>query len=126
MDSGRLTQVGYVSDGELRALYENAVCFVFPSLYEGFGLPPLEAMHCGCPVIVSRCASLPEICGDAALYCDPNDPADLAAQIRVLAQSPSLRTELREAGLARVQRFTWKQSANCLSELMQQHFGAAT
>ncbi len=65
---------GYVTDGELRALYENAACFVFPSFYEGFGLPPLEAMHCGCPVVASSRASLPEVCGQAALFCDPTDP----------------------------------------------------
>src|SRR5207253_1940106 len=72
-----LIMAGYVTDGELHALYENAACFIFPSFYEGFGLPPLEAMHCGCPVIVSDRASLPEVCGEAAVYCDPDDPADM-------------------------------------------------
>jgi glycosyltransferase involved in cell wall biosynthesis len=66
---------------------------VFPSFYEGFGLPPLEAMTCACPVIVSRCASMPEVCGDAALYCDPHDPATLAEQLRRLLGSEQLRAE---------------------------------
>jgi glycosyltransferase involved in cell wall biosynthesis len=86
--------VGYVNDGELRALYEGAACFVYPSLYEGFGLPALEAMACGCPVIVSAAASLPEVCGDAALYCDPLDPESIARQIRRLmsdARRPAWR-----------------------------------
>ncbi len=105
---GPLKYIGYVSDGELRALYERAACFVYPSLYEGFGLPPLEAMWCGCPVVVSRTTSLPEVCGDAALYCDPHDPADLASQIERLLRSESLRTELRARGLRRAAAFSWE------------------
>jgi glycosyltransferase involved in cell wall biosynthesis len=103
--------VGYVTDPELRALYENAACFVYPSLYEGFGLPPLEAMICGCPCVVARAASLPEVCGDAALYCDPRDPDDIAAQVRRLVDDPALRTELRERGLARGRGFSWARAA---------------
>jgi glycosyltransferase involved in cell wall biosynthesis len=121
----QLVNTGYVSDGELRALYENARCFVFPSLYEGFGLPPLEAMHCGCPVIVSRRASLPEVCGDGALYCDPADPRDIAEQIRRVVTSPALSAELREAGLARARTFSWHKAAACLDELLAHNFGRA-
>ncbi|MEO0855017.1 MAG: glycosyltransferase family 1 protein, partial [Cyanobacteria bacterium J06648_11] len=80
--SDRVKYVGYVSDAQLRALYENARGFIYPSFYEGFGLPPLEAMSCGCPVIVSQAASLPEVCGDAALYCDPHDPGDIADKMQ--------------------------------------------
>jgi glycosyltransferase involved in cell wall biosynthesis len=109
---------GYVTDGELRALYENATCFVFPSFYEGFGLPPLEAMHCGCPVIVSDRASLPEVCGEAAVYCDPDDPADMARQLRLVLTTASLRRDLREAGLARARTFSWQRSADQLNELL--------
>jgi glycosyltransferase involved in cell wall biosynthesis len=102
----------------LRALYENAACFIFPSFYEGFGLPPLEAMHCGCPVIVSDRASLPEVCGDAAVYCDPDDPADIARQLRLVLTSSELRRELREAGFARARSFGWQRSAEQLNELL--------
>ena len=74
-------QLGFVNDAELRTLYENAACFVFPSFYEGFGIPPLEALTLGTPVIVSRAASLPEIFGEWATYCDPHSPEDIAIQI---------------------------------------------
>lgn len=103
--------LGYVNDGELRALYENAICFIYPSLYEGFGLPPLEAMACGCPVIVSNVASLPEVCGDAALYCDPYSPKDIADKIKLLIANPSLQEELRQKGLERAKLFTWEKCA---------------
>jgi glycosyltransferase involved in cell wall biosynthesis len=106
--------VGYVTDRELRALYEHAACFVFPSLYEGFGLPPLEAMTCGCPVVVSRAAALPEVCGPAVLYCDPHDPENIAEQIRTILDNPAQRAELRERGLARARCFTWEQAASAL------------
>jgi glycosyltransferase involved in cell wall biosynthesis len=113
-----LVLAGYVTDGELRALYENAACFVFPSLYEGFGLPPLEAMLCGCPVIVSDRASLPEVCGRAALYCNPDDPAAIAAKLRSVLTSRALQSELREAGHARAREFGWSRSAMQLEELL--------
>jgi glycosyltransferase involved in cell wall biosynthesis len=113
---------GYVTDGELRALYENACCFVYPSLYEGFGIPPLEAMRCGCPVIVSRAASLPEVCGDAALYCDPRDADDLARTIGMLLREPGRSDELRRRGLERAGGFTWdRASAGLLGLLDQVH-----
>ena len=103
--------VGYVSDGELRALYENATCFVFPSFYEGFGLPPLEAMARGCPTIASGAASMPEVCGDAALYCDPGDPADIAKQIQGVMENEDLRRDLSRKGLRRAERFSWDRCA---------------
>jgi glycosyltransferase involved in cell wall biosynthesis len=104
---------GYTTDAELRALYENAICLVYPSLYEGFGLPPLEALVCGCPVIVSRTASLPEVCGDAALYCDPRDPEDIARTIELI-QAPRQRNDLRRAGPERARLFTWASAAEAL------------
>jgi len=103
--------LGYVSDEELRALYENASCFVYPSLYEGFGLPPLEAMACGCPVIVSNAASLPEICGAAALYCDPYSPEDIATKIALLMADENLREELQHKGQERAKLFSWEKCA---------------
>jgi glycosyltransferase involved in cell wall biosynthesis len=110
-------RLGYVPDAELRALYESAGCFVFPSLYEGFGLPPLEAMACGCPVIASSAGSIREVCGDAALYFDPQDPASLAVQIGRVMNDPGLREELRERGKRQAARFTWARAAR---ELWQQ------
>jgi glycosyltransferase involved in cell wall biosynthesis len=111
---GRLKLAGYVSDGELRALYENAACFVYPSLYEGFGLPPLEAMTCGCPVIVSREASLPEVCGEAALYCDARDASSVATAIDQVMRDGGLQEHLRSAGRRRASEFTWARSARDL------------
>jgi glycosyltransferase involved in cell wall biosynthesis len=113
---------GYVNDRELRSLYENAACFVFPSFYEGFGLPPLEAMHCGCPVVVARRASLPEVCGEAALYCEPDDPQDIARQIRTVLTSAAARSELRDAGHRQTRLFSWARAAAQLDEILQRNF----
>lgn len=118
----RLLSTGFVSDAELRALYEHAACFVFPSFYEGFGLPPLEAMCCACPVVVSNTSSMPEVCGDAALYCDPADPSSIAAQIRRLLDSPALCAELRQAGLQRAQQFGWAKAAKQFEAIMKAQF----
>jgi glycosyltransferase involved in cell wall biosynthesis len=100
-----------VSDSELRALYENAACFVYPSFYEGFGFPPLEAMACGCPVIVSKASSLPEVCGDAALYCDPKNSKDIAEKIQRVVHDETLRAEMRKKGLARAELYSWERCA---------------
>lgn len=113
--SDRVKWLGYVSDAELRALYEGAMCFVFPSIYEGFGIPPLEAMQCGCPVLAARAASIPEVCGDAAIYFDPRDPAALAQLLLKVADDASLRNTLKQKGLARAQQFTWKRVAQELA-----------
>lgn len=116
-----LVLAGYVTDSELRALYERAECFLYPSFYEGFGLPPLEAMHCGCPVIVSDGSSLPEVCGSAALYCNPSDPADIANRVRQVLSSAELRTDLRLSGLKRAAEFTWAQSARSFQEILERY-----
>jgi glycosyltransferase involved in cell wall biosynthesis len=103
--------LGYVADADLPALMGGALAFVYPAIYEGFGLPPLEAMACGTPVITSNRSSLPEVVGDAALLVDPNDRAHLAdAMARVVEQEP-LRKDLRERGLKRAERFTWEETA---------------
>jgi glycosyltransferase involved in cell wall biosynthesis len=112
-------ELGYVSDAQLRALYEGAACFVYPSLYEGFGIPPLEAMSCGCPVISSDATSLPEVCGNAALYCNPYDPQDIAAKISSLLSDRNRRAELREAGRQRAAQWTWEKAAETLDDLVQ-------
>lgn len=119
VDDGQALHVpGYVTDGELRALYENATCLVYPSLYEGFGLPPLEAMLCGCPAVVANAASLPEICGDAALYCNPRDPDDIAGKIRTLIEEPALKDELRCRGMERARNFTWRRASEALLSII--------
>jgi glycosyltransferase involved in cell wall biosynthesis len=99
---------GAVPEGELVSLYRRAAAVVFPSLYEGFGQPPLEAMACGCPVAVSNAASLPEICGDAARYFDPKSPQAIAAAVADVLAEPE---PWIERGLARAAGFTWEASA---------------
>ena len=117
---GCAVPLGYVSDGELRALYESASVFVYPSFYEGFGIPPVEAMGCGCPVVVARSSALPEACGDAALYCDPSNPADIASKIATLLDNPKLRCELSMMGKLRAHQFTTRQTATLLwSEILK-------
>jgi glycosyltransferase involved in cell wall biosynthesis len=100
--------LGLVSAGELVSLYRRAACLVFPSLYEGFGLPPLEAMACGCPVASSNVAALPEAVGDAAALFEPTDPEDIAAVVSAVLESPA---RFVEAGLQRARRFTWAETA---------------
>jgi glycosyltransferase involved in cell wall biosynthesis len=108
---------GFVSDRTLAALYRLAAVFVFPSLYEGFGLPPLEAMASGTPVITSNVSSLPEVVGDAALLIDPYEPTALADAMRRVLTEPALRDELRAKGLARVREFSWERSIGRVREI---------
>lgn len=98
---------GFVSDQDLAALYSGATAFVYPSLYEGFGLPPLEAMSCGCPVITSNCSSLPEVVGSAGLQVDPYSVPALAAAMERLITDHVLADELRHRGLERASEFSW-------------------
>jgi glycosyltransferase involved in cell wall biosynthesis len=113
----RVVLVGHVDADRVAALYRRAEALVFPSLYEGFGAPPLEAMACGCPVASSTVTSLAEVVGDAALAFDPRDPDDIAAALdRITADGP-LRARLREAGLARARAFSWKRCAERHLEL---------
>ena len=119
-DTANLVRLGYVSDAALRALYESAMCFVLPSLYEGFGIPPQEAMLCGCPTIVSTAPALVETCGDGALFCDPYAPDQLAGHITRLADAPLLRRDMRERGRARAGRYTWASSAEQVANLLQE------
>jgi glycosyltransferase involved in cell wall biosynthesis len=102
---------GFVPQADLVALYNLAEVFVLPSLYEGFGLPPLEAMACGCPVIVSNRGSLPEVVGDAALLIDPTCQNSLVAAIRAVEADSSLREDLARKGFERVERFSWRSAA---------------
>ena len=102
---------GFVTDEELVTLYKNARCLVFPSLYEGFGIPPLEAMSLSCPSVVSNTTSLPEVCGEAALYCNPYDIDDIYQKVKLLIFDENKRSELIEKGGVQVGKFTWSESA---------------
>jgi glycosyltransferase involved in cell wall biosynthesis len=109
-----------VENDELPLFYKNALCFVLPSLYEGFGLPVLEAMQQGCPVITSNISSLPEAGGDAALYVDPEDVDDIAKKITQLVNSEKLRKELVEKGKEQVKKFSWEKTAKQTLEVLEQ------
>ena len=106
-----VTFTGYVADDDLPALYAGAGLFAFPSLYEGFGLPVLEAMACGTPVVTSNSSSLPEVAGDAALLVDPYDVEAIAGAMRQVLEDPALARDLREWGLARAAEFSWERTA---------------
>jgi glycosyltransferase involved in cell wall biosynthesis len=114
---------GYVADEDLPALYRAARAFVYPSLFEGFGLPPLEAMACGTPVVTSDVSSLPEITGDAALLIDPNDERALANALIEIVNDERLRAELREKGIAQAKKFTWRDAAEKTLRLYQEAYG---
>ena len=102
---------GYINDKDLPSFYSGADAFVYPSLYEGFGLPPLEAMACGCPVVVSNVASLPEVCGDAAYYVDPYNVESIAEGMQKVLTDDTLRQNLIKKGLERAKLFSWEKAA---------------
>lgn len=109
---------GLVDESELVHLYNGAVIYVFPSLYEGFGLPPLEAMRCGTPVAASRSSSIPEICGEeSALYFNPHDPQDIADKIEELYKDPAEQARLIELGFHRAGEFSWDKAAEKTFEI---------
>jgi glycosyltransferase involved in cell wall biosynthesis len=109
--------LGFVPLETLAVLYRLARVFVFPSLYEGFGLPPLEAMYFGTPVVTSNISSLPEVVGDAAILVDPYDPASIADGMRQALQDEQLRAELRVRGMARAREFSWAQSVRRIRDV---------
>lgn len=110
---------GHVPLHDLRALYSSCALFAFPSLYEGFGMPPLEAMACGAPVVCSNASSLPEAVGDAALLVDPRDSEGWAQAMTRVADDAALREDLRRRGALRAKVFSWEQSARDLLRLYQ-------
>jgi glycosyltransferase involved in cell wall biosynthesis len=114
---------GYVADEDLPALYRAASAFVYPSLFEGFGLPPLEAMACGTPVVTSSVSSLPEVTGDAALLIDPKDEQALAGALMEILNNQRLRAELREKGIAQAGKFTWRDAAEKTLRLYREAYG---
>lgn len=108
---GRVRHLGHVADDVLPALYRQATALVFPSLHEGFGIPPVEAMACGCPVASSREAALAEVCATASAELDPRDAEQMAEAIEAAVNDEALRARLRASGLRQAQRFTWSQNA---------------
>ena len=102
---------GYVAEEDLPAYYSGAECFILPSLYEGFGFPPLEAMACGCPVIVSNVASLPEVTGEAAIKVNPYHPYSLARALEMVLTDERLKRELVAKGFERAKQFSWEKAA---------------
>lgn len=111
VDSPNVRWLGKVSDDDLALLFSRALCLAFPSFTEGFGLPIVEAMALGCPVVSSDRASMPEVCGDAALMASPDDPGAWLAHVAALASSEGLRDELRERGRHQAKRFSWADTA---------------
>jgi glycosyltransferase involved in cell wall biosynthesis len=116
----RVRHVGFVSQIELPGLYANALSFLLPSLEEGFGLPVLEAMACGTPVLTSDRSALPEVAGSAALLVEPTDTSGITAVLRELTRHPRLRTQLAQAGLKRVQEFRWTEVARRTLDVYRQ------
>jgi glycosyltransferase involved in cell wall biosynthesis len=114
----RVLFTGYVADEHLPALYTDALAFVYPSIYEGFGSPPLEAMACGAPVVASSSTSIPEVVGRAALLVDPLEVESIADGIRSILEDPNLRETMRIAGLERAKLFNWDNSARLVWETL--------
>jgi glycosyltransferase involved in cell wall biosynthesis len=120
---GRVRFTGWVEDAEVKQLFAHAAALVFPSLYEGFGLPPLEAMACGCPVVASRSAAIPEVCGDAVLYCEADRPDSIAERVRHLLSDPVLTDEMRSRGRERARRFSWDRCAGETAQVIERQLG---
>jgi glycosyltransferase involved in cell wall biosynthesis len=118
--------LGRVSDLDLMLLYSLADVFVFPSFFEGFGVPPIEAMACGTPVITSNTSSLPEVVGDAALLVNPYKTSEIASAITRVLEDAQLQEDLRQKGLQRAAQFTWQQSAQKMLSIYQRVYEGAT
>lgn len=118
--NSKIIFTGFIPEIDLPKFYKMAKALIFPSIYEGFGLPPLEAQACGCPVIVSKIASLPEVYGDSVLYCDPYNVNDIAEKIETLINDDELQVELKIRGLNNVKRFSWQNSAEKILSLFKE------
>ncbi|MCX7698335.1 MAG: glycosyltransferase family 4 protein [Candidatus Goldbacteria bacterium] len=116
--NNNIEYLGYLPDDKMFETYSNALLFIYPSFYEGFGIPPLEAMACGCPCVVSNTASLPEVCGDAAYYVNPYDVEDIARGIEKVLTDENLREELIKKGFENIKRFSWEKSARKVIEVL--------
>jgi glycosyltransferase involved in cell wall biosynthesis len=118
-DSAQIRRIGYVDERDLAALYSAATVFVYPSFYEGFGLPNLEAMSCGTPVITSNTSSMPEIGGAAALYFDPHDVRQLTSLLLEVIEDENLRKELSRKGIERAGEFSWEKTARATLKIYE-------
>lgn len=114
--------LGFVPDEELVELYNMARLFVFPSMYEGFGLPLLEAAACGCPIVTTKGGSIPEVIGDACIYADPSDAQDMAKKIKQLYVDDSLHNEYAKKGVAQAAKFSWKKTAQSTMQVYEKVF----
>lgn len=119
----RVHFTGFIEQARLQQYFVHAELLVLPSFYEGFGLPPVEAMACGCPCVVSRVASLPEVCGDAALYCDPYDVSDIADKILTVLNDSDLRVKLIARGHLRSRVYSWEKTARTFGDLLTSVIG---
>jgi glycosyltransferase involved in cell wall biosynthesis len=120
-EGGFIEERGYVDESQLASLYRHATALVYPSRYEGFGLPPLEALTLGCPVLTTRSTSLPEVCGDAAVYVDPSDTASFLDALCALETDEGLRRQLIHRGFVQARRFSWESSAAKFQTLLFEH-----
>lgn len=115
--------IGFVSDADMSALYTAAELFIFPTLYEGFGIPVLEAQTCGTPVLTSNCTSLPEVAGDGAVYVNPYSEEDICKKMLEILQNPELQASLKKAGYENVTRYSWTASAKTLDKVIEGEMG---
>lgn len=111
--------LGRISDEELIKYYSNATAFIFPSLYEGFGIPPLEAQACGCPAICANASCLPEIFGDSVMYCNPHDVSSLLKAMGEIISDEKKRSSLVRLGLKNIERYSWRQSAKKMQSVLE-------
>lgn len=111
---------GFLDKEELASYYAGAECLVFPSFYEGFGFPPLEAMACGCPVIASNASSLPEVVGDAGLLVNPDDDNSIAVAVESILSNENLKNSLKKSGLERAKLFSWRRTAEATLRIYQE------
>ncbi len=123
VDSESIIFTGFITDNDLSVLYRNCDFFVYPSLYEGFGIPPLEAMSCGCAVLTSAIPSIVEICGDAALYINPLNKESIKEGILKMISDDTLKKEFQARGIIRAEKYNWNDSGSKLYQLIKKNFG---
>lgn len=117
----RIVFTGYVTDDELVILYRDALVFAYPSFFEGFGIPPLEAMACGCPTLVSNTTSLPEVCGNASVYVNPYNIDSIRNGLMSILSNTGLRSSLVEKGYKQIKKFSWAESAQKLNTIIDEY-----